>query len=160
MFVSLPLITNIESLSQSIISSLDSGSFGRNQSDTNIQQPATLEVDDTETVMDYNEDLDPTPPHDISIVFSASDLSYCSSSDSSKYKCACIKAKVIRSYILSAGEFPDSCSRELLIALNHKEIASIMAVTGAIFPKQYDNAIIRHEQREKYCHMQHQSVIK
>ena len=41
-FVSPPPITNIESLSQSTISSPDSGSFGRNQSDVNIQQPTTL----------------------------------------------------------------------------------------------------------------------
>ena len=62
MLVSTPPIPNIESLSQSAISSLDSGSFGRNRSDVNIQQQTTLEVDDTETVMAYNEDLDPLPP--------------------------------------------------------------------------------------------------
>ena len=41
MFVSPPPITNIESLSQSTISSLYSGSFDRNRSDGNIQQPTT-----------------------------------------------------------------------------------------------------------------------
>ena len=41
MFVSPPPIPNIESLSQSIISSLDSGSFGRNRADVNIQQQTT-----------------------------------------------------------------------------------------------------------------------
>ena len=41
MFVSPPTITNIESLYQSTISSLDSGSFGRNRSDVNIQQHTT-----------------------------------------------------------------------------------------------------------------------
>ena len=40
-FVSPPPIPNIESLSQSTISSLDSGSFDRNQADGNIQQPTT-----------------------------------------------------------------------------------------------------------------------
>ena len=34
-----------------------------------------------------------------------------------------------------------------------------MVVTGDIFPKQYANAITRHEQKKKYCPMQHQLVI-
>ena len=42
MFVSTPPIPNIGSLDQSTISSLDSGSFSRNLSDMNIQQPTTL----------------------------------------------------------------------------------------------------------------------
>ena len=50
---------------------------------------------------------------------------------------------VIRSSILSSGESPDARSRSLYIALNHKEIASIIAVTGTIFPKQYANVITR-----------------
>ena len=58
-------ITNIESLSQSTISSLDIELFGRNRANANIQQPTTLEVSDTETVMAYNEDLDPPLPQDI-----------------------------------------------------------------------------------------------
>ena len=41
MFASPPPIPNIESLSQSTISSLDSGSFRGNQADVNIQQPNT-----------------------------------------------------------------------------------------------------------------------
>ena len=56
------------------ISSLYSGSFDRNRADGNIQQPTTPEVDNTETVMAYNEDLDPPPPQDISNVFAAADL--------------------------------------------------------------------------------------
>ena len=75
MFVSPPPIPNIESWYQSTISSLDSGSFGRNRADVNIQQPTTLEVADTETVVAYNEDVDPPPPQDISNVFAAADLS-------------------------------------------------------------------------------------
>ena len=43
-FVSPPPIPNIESFSQSTISSLDSGSFDRNGTDVNLQQPNTLEV--------------------------------------------------------------------------------------------------------------------
>ena len=109
--------------------------------------------------MDYNEDLDPTPPQDISNVFSSADLSSKSSSDSAKYKCAWYKARLIRYSILSAGECPDACSRVLYIALNHKEISYIMAVTGAIFPKRYANTITRHEQKKRYCPMQHLSVI-
>ena len=54
-------------------------------------------------MMDYNEDIYPPPPQDISNVFAAADLSSRSSSDSSKYKCAWLKAKVICSYILPAG---------------------------------------------------------
>ena len=65
MFVSSSPIPNIESLSQSTIPSLDSGSFVRNIADVNIQQQTTLEVANTETVMAYNEDLDPPPPQDI-----------------------------------------------------------------------------------------------
>ena len=60
-----------------------------------------------------------------------------------------------RSYILSSEESPDAQSRALSIALNHGEIASIMAVTGTILPKRYANVITRHEQKKKYCHMQH-----
>ena len=81
---------------------MDSVSFVRNQSDVNIQQQTTLEVADTDTVMADNEELDPPPPQDISNVFSAADLSSCSSSDSDKYKCAWLKAKVIRSSVLYA----------------------------------------------------------
>ena len=72
----------------------------------------------------------------------------CHHYDSNKYKRAWHRAKVIRSSILSSGESPDALSRELYIALNHKESASIMAVTGTIFLKQYANAITRHEQKK------------
>ena len=65
MFVSPPPIPNIKSLSRSTTCSLESVLFGRNRADVNIQQPNTSEVADTETVMAYNEDLDPPPPQDI-----------------------------------------------------------------------------------------------
>ena len=68
-----------------------------------IQQPNTIEVANTETVMAYNEYLDPPPPQDISNVFAEADLLSQSSSDSAEYKRACIKAKLIRSDILSSG---------------------------------------------------------
>ena len=48
MFVSSPPITNIESLSQSTISYLDSGLFGRNRADVNIQLQTTSEVANTD----------------------------------------------------------------------------------------------------------------
>ena len=115
----------------------------------NVQQQTTSEVANIDTVMADNEEIDLPPPQDISNVFVASDLSSRSSSDSAKYKRAWLKAKVNRSYILCDGECPDSCSRSLYIALNHKENASIMAVTGAIFPKKYANAITRHEQKKQ-----------
>ena len=83
-FVSPPPIPNIESLSQSTISSLDSGSFSRNQYNVNIKQPTTSEVANTETVMADNEEIDPTPPQDISNVFPAAELLSRSSSDSDK----------------------------------------------------------------------------
>ena len=35
------------------------------------------------------------------------------------------------------------------IALNHREIAPIMAVTGTILPKLYANLITQHEQKKK-----------
>ena len=44
MFVSPPTIPNIESLSQSTISSLDSETFRRNQASMNIKQQTTPEV--------------------------------------------------------------------------------------------------------------------
>ena len=101
-FVAPPPITNIESFSQSTVSSLDSGSFGRNRADMNIQQQTTSRVADTETVMADNEELDPPPPKDISNVFAAAELLSCSYY-SDKYKCAWLKAKRICSSVLSAG---------------------------------------------------------
>ena len=147
-FVSPPTIPNIESLSQSTISLLDSGSFGRNRADGNIQQPTTSDVKNIETVITYNEDIDLPPPQDISNVFAAADLSSHSSSDPNKYKLAWRKAKVIYSFILSAGECPNACIIALYIVLNHKEIASIMEVTGAILPNKYANTISQHEQKK------------
>ena len=85
MFLSPPPFPNIESLSQSTISSQGSRSFGRNIYDVNIQQRTPLEVSNTETVMADNEELDPPPPQDIYNVFVAADLSSCSSSYSNKY---------------------------------------------------------------------------
>ena len=105
--------------------------------------------------MGYNEDIDTPPPQDISNVFIAADLLSQSSYDTVKYTRALHRAKGIRSSILSSGESPDAHSRALFIALNHREIASIMAVTGTILPKQYANVINRHEQKKKYCLMQH-----
>ena len=54
MFVSPLPIPNIESFSQSTISTLDSISFDRNQADGNNQQPTKSEVANTETVMAGN----------------------------------------------------------------------------------------------------------
>ena len=88
-----------------------------------------------------NEDIDTLPPQDISNVFAAANLPSQSSYDTLKYKRAWHRAKRIRSSILSFGEIPDAQSRELSIALNYKEIASIMAVTGTILPKRYANVI-------------------
>ena len=120
MFVSPPPITNIESFSQSTISSMDSGSFGRNRADVNIQQQYTMKVSNTETVMADNEELDPPPPQNILNVFAAADWLSCSLSDSAKHKLSWIKAKVICYSILSSREYPDACSTSLPIALNHK----------------------------------------
>ena len=98
--------------------------------------------------MGYNEDIDPPPPQDMSNVFSTADLSSQSSYDPVKYKRAWHRSKEITSSILSFGESTYARSRALYFALNHKEIASNMAVTGTIFPKQYANAITRHEQKK------------
>ena len=114
---------------------MDSVSFVRNRADVNIQQRNTLEVEDTETVMADNEELDPPSPQDILNVFAAVDLSSLSTYDSAKYKRAWIKEKLIRSSILSAGECPDAISGALSIPLNHKEISPIIALTGATSPK-------------------------
>ena len=79
----------------------------------------------------------------------AADLSSQSSYDSVQYKRSWHRAKGIRSSILSSAESPDSQSRAFSIALNHREIASIMAVTGTILPKRYANVITQHEQNKK-----------
>ena len=86
----------------------------------NIQQLTTSEIANKETLMAYNEDLDPPPPWDVSIFFAEADLLSQSSYDSDKYKHAWHKAKVIRSFIFSSGGIPYACSRALSIALNHK----------------------------------------
>ena len=86
----------------------------------NIQQQTTLEVDNTETVMDYNEDQDPLSTQDISNVYAAADFMSHSSPDSAKYKRTCLKAKVIRYYISSSVKCPYARSRALSAALNHK----------------------------------------
>ena len=91
--------------------------------------------------MASNEDIDTPTPQDISNLFAAADLSSQSSYDSVQYKRAWHRAKGISSSILSSGESPDAQSRALSIALNHREIASIMAVTGTILPKRYANVI-------------------
>ena len=115
----------------------------------NVQKLNTSEVANTETVMADNEYLDPPLPQDILNVFSVADLSSHSSSDSAGYKRVWLKVKVIRCYILYVGEYPDTYSRTLSISLNRREISSNMAVTVAIFPKIYANAIIRHEQKKE-----------
>ena len=103
-----------------------------------------------------NEDIDTPPPQDISNVFAAADFLSQSSYDTVKYKLAWHRAKGIRSSILSSGESPEAHSRALSIALNNREIESIMEVTGTILPKRYANVITRHEQKKKqYFHMQH-----
>ena len=71
-------------------------------------------------MISYNRELDPPLPKDIYNVFAAADFLSRSSYDSAKYKRAWLKAKVIRSSILSAGECPDACSRALYIAPDHK----------------------------------------
>ena len=113
--VSPPPIPNIELFSQSTISSLDSGSFDRNQADGNNKQPTTSEVANTETVMASNEDIDTPPPQDTLNVFAVADLLSQSSYDTVKYKRAWHRAKVIRSFILSSGESPDAQSRSLSV---------------------------------------------
>ena len=82
----------------------------KNRADVILQQQTTSEVANTYTFMSNNEELDPSSPQDISNVFAAAELLSCLSSDSDKYKRAWLKSKVIRSYILSAGDFPDVCS--------------------------------------------------
>ena len=86
--------------------------------------------------MGYNEDLDPPLPHSKSNVFAAADLLSQSSYDSVKYKRAWHRAKGIRSSILSSGKIPDACTRALSIALNHKEIVSIIAVNSKMFQNE------------------------
>ena len=88
--------------------------------------------------MSYDTEIYTPPPQDISIVFAAADMSSQSSYDTVKYKYAWHRNKGIRSSVLSSGESPDTRSRALSIALNHREIASILAMTSTILPKGYD----------------------
>ena len=88
-----------------------------------------------------NEDIYTPQLQNILNVIAAADLSSQSSYDTVKYKRAWHRAKRIRSSILSSGEIPDAQSRAFSIALNHREIASIMVVTGTILPKIYANVI-------------------
>ena len=73
-----------------------------------------------------NEDIDTPPPQDTSSVFAAADLSSQTSYDTFKYKSAWHRGKGIRSSSVSSGESPDKQSRELSIALNHREIEPIV----------------------------------
>ena len=109
--------------------------------------------------MAYNEELDPTPQQDILNVFVAEDLSAHLSSYSDIYKRAWAKEKLIHSSILSTWGCPYACIIELSIALNHKEIASIMEVTCAIFPKKMPMQLSDMNKRKQYCPMQHLLVI-
>ena len=81
-----------------------------------------------------NEYKDTPPSQDITNVFVAADLLSQSSYDTVKYKRAWHRAKGISSSILSSGESSDAQSRAFSIAMNHREIASIM-------PKRYANVI-------------------
>ena len=99
--------------------------------------------------MDGNEDIHTPPPQDISNVFATAELLTQSSYDTVKYKRAWHKTKGICSSILSFGESSDAQSRASSIALNNKEIVSIMAVTSTILPKGYANVITRHKQKKK-----------
>ena len=74
-------------------------------------------------------------------MFAAADLLSQSPYDSDKYKPAWHRVKGICYYILSSGESPDARIRALYIALNHKEISSIMEVTSTTFPKEHANTI-------------------
>ena len=60
-----PYIPNIEQLSQLTISSLGSESFGRKIYDVNIQQQNASGVNNIDTVMSENEELDPSTQQDI-----------------------------------------------------------------------------------------------
>ena len=51
--------------------------------------------------------------------------------------------------ILSSGDSPDAQSRAFSIAMNHRQIASVMEVTGTILPERYANVITQHEQKKK-----------
>ena len=88
-------------------------------------------------------------------MFAAADLSSQSSYDTVKYKRAWHRAKGIRSSILSSGESPDARSIVLSIVLNHRDIASIMAVTSTILPKRYVTVITQQKQKKNNCLMQH-----
>ena len=82
----------------------------------------------------------------------AADLLSHSSYDPAKYKREWLKVKAIRSSILSYGEYPEACSRVLSIALNHKEIAFIMAVTSAILPKNMPIQLPDMNKRKIFSH--------
>ena len=82
-------------------------------------------------------------------MFAAADFWSQSSYDTVIYKRAWHREKVIHSSIFSFGEIPDAHIIAFFIALSHREIASIMAVTGTILPKRYANVITRHEKKKQ-----------
>eukprot|EP00978_Attheya_sp_CCMP212_P028595 scaffold99190_cov42-Attheya_sp.AAC.2 len=157
-FVSTPPIPTIASLSQSTISSLgssgsrstlssgttsSSSSHSGTRSGTNSLlnrisgcdvsadtpvAPSTSVIDPPATSTTV---IDPPSPQDLSNVFAAS----------------AIHSSIDRTSILAAGDTPEACSQSLSIALNHALVTPIVAITGAIVPRQFASAL--HQQAQK-----------
>jgi hypothetical protein len=175
LFVSTPPIPIIESLSQSTISSLgtrgsrsstlssgttsSSSSHRGTHSATNSSRshisgfnlPADTPVAPSTTSIDHpvmsTTVMEPPSPQDLSNVFAASALNSSLDRNSAEYKHAWRKAQEIKLAILAAGDSPEACSQSLSIALNHASMTPIVAITGAIVPRQFASAL--HQQAQK-----------
>jgi hypothetical protein len=173
-FVSTPPIPTVESLSQSTISSLgssgsrstlssgtasSSSSHSGTRSSTNSLlnrisgcdvsadtpvAPSTSVIDPPATSTTV---IDPPSPQDLSNVFAASAIHSSIDRTSAEYKHAWRKAQEIKQAILAAGDTPEACSQSLSIALNHALVTPIVAITGAIVPRQFASAL--HQQAQK-----------
>eukprot|EP00978_Attheya_sp_CCMP212_P032035 scaffold123312_cov32-Attheya_sp.AAC.1 len=98
--------------------------------------------------------IDPPSPQNLSNVFAASGLNGLNSSistSSMEYKRAWRRAQSIKESILAAGDTTEECSQALSLALNHASMTPIVAITGAIVPKQFASLhFINRSKRQNY----------
>jgi hypothetical protein len=176
-FVSTPPIPNIESLSQSTISSHGtrgsrsstlssstttsssshlSSSLGTNSPRTRISgRPVSDDapMDPSTAEIDHlapsTTVIEPPLAQDLSNIFAASSSTSSIDKSSPEYKHAWRKAQKIKLAILAAGDTPEACSQSLSIALNHATLTTIVTITGAIVPRQFASALHQQVQKTK-----------
>ena len=176
-FVSTPPIPNIDSLSQSTISSLGTGgsrsstfssstttsssshissSLGTNSPGPRISgctvsndAPMNSSTAEINHVAPSTTVIEPPLAQDLSNIFAASSSTSSIDKSSPEYKHAWRKAQKIKLAILAAGDTPEACSQSLSIALNHASLTPIVTITGAIVPRQFASALHQQVQKTK-----------